>query len=194
MLQNASFIFINTKSCSKIWLCLRNRDKNGLFLDKITFKNENKMEFSMSQLPELIGLGVPVFIGCSFVMGNGDNLQGCPGNREISLKEEPAWVAKGRQEELKLPDELNTPEAIEILNKLQEHDYLDDCYQPKRMSISEKGVLASLISDKLGINQPWVTFGELWNMNKETLRKGNSKGMDQKSIERFIEKIKDVMD
>lgn len=138
------------------------------------------MEISMSQLPELIGLGVPVFIGCSFVMGNGDNLQGCPGNREISLKEEPAWVAKGRQEELKLPDELNTLEAIEILNKLQEHDYLDDCYQPKRMSISEKGVLASLISDKLSINQPWVTFGELWNMNKETLRKGNSKGMDQK--------------
>lgn len=84
--------------------------------------------------------------------------------------------------------------AIEILNKLQEHDYLDDCYQPKRMSISEKGVLASLISDKLSINQPWVTFGELWNMNKETLRKGNSKGMDQKSIERFIEKIKDVID
>ena len=53
------------------------------------------MEISMSQLPELIGLGVPVFIGCSFVMGNGDNLQGCPGNRVISLKEEPAWVAKG---------------------------------------------------------------------------------------------------
>lgn len=112
----------------------------------------------------------------------------------MGLKEEPAWIGKGKREELKLPDELNTPEAIEILNKLQEHDYLDDCYQPKRMSISEKGVLASLISDKLGINQPWVTFGELWNMNKETLRKGNSKGMDQKSIERFIEKIKDVMD
>lgn len=152
------------------------------------------MEFSMSQLPELIGLGVPVFIGCSFVVGNGDNLQGYPILKEIGLKEEPAWIGKGRQEELKLPDELNTPEAIEVLNKLQEHDYLDDRYQPKRMSISEKGVLASLTSDKLGINQPWVTFGELWNMNKETLRKGNSKGMDQKSIERFIEKIKNVID
>lgn len=115
------------------------------------------MEFSMSQLSELIGLGVPVFIGCSFVMGNGDNLQGCPGNREISLKEEPAWVAKGKREELKLPDELNTPEAIEILNKLQEHDYLDDCYQPKRMSISEKvyWLLSSLInwvSTNLGLH------------------------------------------
>ena len=124
----------------------------------------------MSQLPELIGLGVPVFIGCSFVMGNGDNLQGCPGNREISLKEEPAWVAKGRQEELKLPDELNTPEAIEILNKLQEHDYLDDCYQPKRMSISEKGVLASLTSDKLGIlrNSCLPTRGYPWHMDRAT--------------------------
>lgn len=152
------------------------------------------MEFSMSQLPELLGLGVPVFIGCSFVVGNGDNLQGYLNRPEMGLKEEPAWKGKGKREELKLSDELNTPEAIEILNKLQEHDYLDDRYQPKRMSISEKGVLVSLISDKLGINQPWVTFGELWNMNKETLRKGNSKGMDQKSIERFIEKIKDVID
>ena len=25
MFKNASFVFINTKSCSKIWLCLRNR-------------------------------------------------------------------------------------------------------------------------------------------------------------------------
>ena len=53
------------------------------------------MEFSMSQLPELLGLGVPVFIGCSFVMGNGDNLQGYPILKEIGLKEEPAWIGKG---------------------------------------------------------------------------------------------------
>lgn len=152
------------------------------------------METPISQLSELMGLGASVFIGCSFVVGNGDNLQGYLNSPEMGLKEVPAWLGMSKREELKLPDELNTPEAIEILNKLQEHDYLDDRYQPKRMSISEKGVLASLLSDKLGINQPWVTFGELWNMNKETLRKGNSKGMDQKSIERFIEKIKDVID
>ena len=33
MFQNASFVFINTKSCSKIWLCLRNQDKNLSFQD-----------------------------------------------------------------------------------------------------------------------------------------------------------------
>ena len=27
MFQSASFVFINTKSCSKIWLCLRNRGR-----------------------------------------------------------------------------------------------------------------------------------------------------------------------
>ena len=32
MLQNTSFMFINTKSCSKIWLCLRNRENDkGLY-------------------------------------------------------------------------------------------------------------------------------------------------------------------
>ena len=36
MLQNASFIFINTKSCSKIWLCLRNRENDkGLYATMI---------------------------------------------------------------------------------------------------------------------------------------------------------------
>ena len=33
MFQNTSFVFINTKSCSKIWLCLRNQDKNLSFQD-----------------------------------------------------------------------------------------------------------------------------------------------------------------
>ena len=36
MLQNASVIFINTKSCSKIWLCLRNRENDkGLYATMI---------------------------------------------------------------------------------------------------------------------------------------------------------------
>ena len=30
MFQNASFVFINTKSCSKIWLCLRNQKVAGV--------------------------------------------------------------------------------------------------------------------------------------------------------------------
>ena len=32
-LKNTSFVFINIKSCSKIWLCLRNQDKNLSFQD-----------------------------------------------------------------------------------------------------------------------------------------------------------------
>lgn len=44
MLQNASFIFINTKSCSKIWLCLRNRERKSVgceqtFLEDIYAKS-----------------------------------------------------------------------------------------------------------------------------------------------------------
>ena len=36
MLQNTSFMFINTKSCSKIWLCLRNRENDkGLYATMI---------------------------------------------------------------------------------------------------------------------------------------------------------------
>ena len=36
MFQNTSFVFINTKSCSKIWLCLRNRENDkGLYATMI---------------------------------------------------------------------------------------------------------------------------------------------------------------
>jgi len=34
MFQNTSFVFINTKNCSKIWLCLRNRGTETLFTIK----------------------------------------------------------------------------------------------------------------------------------------------------------------
>ena len=36
MFQNTSIVFINTKSCSKIWLCLRNRENDkGLYATMI---------------------------------------------------------------------------------------------------------------------------------------------------------------
>lgn len=45
MFQNASFVFINTKSCSKIWLCLRNRNIEILqdltiYLDEYSYKDK----------------------------------------------------------------------------------------------------------------------------------------------------------
>ena len=48
MLQNTSFMFINTKNCSKIWLCLRNRgneeeaNKFELFLRRTLGSNITK--------------------------------------------------------------------------------------------------------------------------------------------------------
>ena len=41
MFQNTSFVFINTKSCSKIWLCLRNQ-----IVFKVNNLNFNKLDFS----------------------------------------------------------------------------------------------------------------------------------------------------
>ena len=41
MLQNAYFIFINIKSCSKIWLCLRNQkalQENGIALSNLNIE------------------------------------------------------------------------------------------------------------------------------------------------------------
>ena len=39
MFQNASFVFINTKSCSKIWLCLRNQMEFNHFFVKYQRKS-----------------------------------------------------------------------------------------------------------------------------------------------------------
>ena len=55
------------------------------------------MDISVPELMQLSTLGLPIYINCSFVMGNGDLLQNCFAKHEKLAVEEPA-VGKEQQE------------------------------------------------------------------------------------------------
>ncbi len=92
-----------------------------------------------------------------------------------------------------LPSCLTTPAAHDLLQRLVRAGLLDEAWQPVGLSIARRGVLASLLAQRLGIAQTWKTFGELWGMKGETLRKGAENGMEQKHTQDFLSRVKEAM-
>lgn len=96
----------------------------------------------------------------------------------------------GQNEPGILPQPLCTAEAQRVLEHLCSAGIVDSRWQPVGLSNAEKGVLASLLADRLGIGSLWQTFGDLWRMKPETLRSAYNKGMEQKRTGVFMERVK----
>lgn len=92
-----------------------------------------------------------------------------------------------------LPEELRTPLAETLLSRLVEAKLVDDGWQPLSLSNPEKGVLASLLADRLEMGNHWKFFGRLWGMNPETLRTAFNKGMGQHRTADFMERVKNAL-
>lgn len=92
-----------------------------------------------------------------------------------------------------LPEPLRTAEAQEVLKSLCSGNFLDVYWQPVGLSNTKKGVLASLLADRLHIGNLWQTFGNLWHIKPETLRSAYNKGMDQKGTGAFMERVKKAL-
>lgn len=92
-----------------------------------------------------------------------------------------------------LPDALRTPRAEALLARLVDAGLADEHWQPLSLSNPEKGVLASLLADRLEIGNHWKFFGRLWGMNPETLRTAFNKGMDQHRTADFMERVKTAL-
>ena len=93
-----------------------------------------------------------------------------------------------------LPSCLTTPAAHDLLQRLVRAGLLDEAWQPVGLSIARRGVLASLLAQRLGIAQTWKTFGELWGMKGETLRRKYNDGMEQKQMGEFIKNVKQTIE
>lgn len=92
-----------------------------------------------------------------------------------------------------LPEEFNTPEAEQLMQKLVNAGLLTNNWLPVNLSIAERGYLADEISSRLQIKTKWKVFGGLWNENPETLRQGKDKAVEQTKTGIFIEKLKDIL-
>lgn len=90
-------------------------------------------------------------------------------------------------------DELNSSEACDLKKKLTEAGIVSGHWQPIGLSNAEKGVLAQYLAERLGVQNLWRTFGALWGMQPETLRRAAAKAMDQSKTLAFQDRLKELI-
>ena len=92
-----------------------------------------------------------------------------------------------------LPDVLCTPQAEVLLAKLCDAGMLDARWQPVGLTNTERGLLAKILSDELGIDTPWKVFGDCWQVNSGTLRTAYNQALNQRKSLNFQDRLKAVM-
>ena len=92
-----------------------------------------------------------------------------------------------------LPDVLCTPQAEALLAKLCDAGMLDTRWQPVGLTNTERGLLAKILSDELGIDTPWKVFGDCWQVNSGTLRTAYNQALNQRKSLHFQDRLKAVM-
>ena len=112
---------------------------------------------------------------------------------EVVFSEEIPSLQESSSSQVCLPEALSTDQAKHLLSRLAELGVLDAAYQPLHISQSKKGVLAQQIAAKLGIKNQWVTFAHFWHVDANCLRSGYNRGMESKSIGKFLDFIHPAM-
>ncbi len=92
-----------------------------------------------------------------------------------------------------LSDVLCTPQAEALLAKLCDAGVLDAHWQPVGLTNTERGLLAKILSDELGIDTPWKVFGDCWQVNSGTLRTAYNQALNQRKSLHFQDRLKAVM-
>ena len=127
----------------------------------------------------------------------GINFIGCnmPGATFQTVNPAPAAEASTppADADATLPDSLDTPAARDLLHRLTKAGLVDEAWQPIGLSLARRGVLASLLAQKLDIPHTWKTFGQLWGMKADTLRAKYNEGMNQDRMNEFISQINNVL-
>lgn len=103
------------------------------------------------------------------------------------IREEPTQTTPAG-----LPEELCTEQACVLLEKLCRAGILDKDWQSVTLSNAERGALIEFVADELGIRHKWKLFGNLWNIDSETLRTSNARGLDQGKTWKFRQRLNDL--
>lgn len=92
----------------------------------------------------------------------------------------------------KMPDELNTPDAIEWLRNIQRRGWLDELFQPVKLTVAQMGCIVVKAQYELELVACWKDFALLWNMNKDTLRMGFVAGQNTKQTKAFNKLLNEI--
>lgn len=110
-------------------------------------------------------------------------------DKMLELVNEDLLLHPAILENINLPDELNTPEAIYLLEKARQAGCLDDRYQPT-ISNTESALLANEIAERLKIRNKWKVFEKFWNKNN--MRSYYNDALYQQKTRDFLKKLKMV--
>ena len=91
------------------------------------------------------------------------------------------------------PERLKTEEAEELMENLVDAGMLTDDWQPEGLSGTERALVAKAVCDRLGVNEVWQLFGQLWGEKPETLRAYYNKALEQKKSLKYQDKLKNTL-
>lgn len=110
-------------------------------------------------------------------------------DKMLELVNEDLLLHPAILENINLPDELNTPEAIYLLEKARQAGCLDDRYQPT-ISNTESALLANEIAERLKIRNKWKVFEKFWNKNN--MRSYYNDALYQQKTRDFLKKLNTI--
>ena len=91
------------------------------------------------------------------------------------------------------PERLATPEASQLMELLVDAGLIDHEWQPNGLSGTERAMVAKMVCERLGVNDTWQVFGQLWNEKPQTLRSYLNKALEQRKTLNFQEKLKRIL-
>lgn len=94
----------------------------------------------------------------------------------------------------RVPSCLTSENAEHLMKILVDEGILDETWQPKGLSGTEKALVAKAVCERLCVNDVWKVFGQLWGEKAETLRSYFNKAYNQKKSLKFQEKLKKILD
>lgn len=136
----------------------------------------------------------------SIVIGNINNIYSKSKQTQEETLEEADFevvdvedsVAEAPPSPVFIPEELNTPIVIDWLGKLQRVGWLDENYQPVKLTVAQMGCIVVKAQYELRLKACWKDFATLWNMKKDTLRMGFMSGQDTKQTKAFNKKLNEI--
>ena len=148
--------------------------------NKIVFQDQSKM------------IGTMIVGRIDNFMNSKHSLEEALEEADFEVVESEDTTTKGHTPPVTIPDELNTPEAIEWLKKMQLAGWLDEHFQPVKLTVAQMGCIVMKAQFELGLSACWKDFAALWNMNKDTLRTNFMAGQDTKQTKAFNKKLNEV--
>ena len=100
---------------------------------------------------------------------------------------------KGTNQSQQLPKELMSDEAIELKEKLMDGGFIDENWQPNKLTITESAMIAKVVSERLSISDPWQFYSKLWGRKSEVLRTSYYKALDQRKTLDFQDRLKGTL-